>query len=227
MTVARQNKTSKKALFIVIESIDGGGGSTQTMRLAEAAQQRGLKVHQYHFPQEDAPTGRVIYNKFLNNTNKFSLTRREQALLYIQDFYSQADEMSRIRAAGSENLIVADRYYTSTLAYQTINLTGQQRQRQIKWIKELCEKGTPRLLKPDLVLFLDTPIIISLQRLKKGARDYHENKQKLTQFRNSYLRIAQEEQWYTINSVDETGKQRSIDDLQREIWSVIQKKLPS
>ena len=80
-------------MFIVIESIDAAGGSTQAKLLADRLQKTGYDVLSLHFPQEDAPTGQLIYEKFLRNKNKLKLTRREQALLYIQDFFSRAEDI--------------------------------------------------------------------------------------------------------------------------------------
>ena len=73
--------------FIVIETLDAGGSQTQTDRLARRLEKEGYQPHQYHFPQEDRATGRLIYDKFLLPKKRFS--KREQALLYIQDFFSK------------------------------------------------------------------------------------------------------------------------------------------
>jgi len=214
---------SKQNPFIVIESIDGAGGSTQADLLAKAAKKNGAKVRQYHFPQEDSATGRVVYGKFLDIKNKLSLSNRERALLYIQDFYSRADEMHQLQNSSTKNFILTDRYYTSTLAYQSVGLSGKKRSERIEWLKDLCERGAPRLLKPTKVIFLDTPVDISMKHLKKGVRDFYENKRKQIRIRNSYLRLATEEKWHIINSVDDAGEQRSIKDIHQEIWSVAQK----
>jgi len=89
----------------------------------------------------------------------------------------------------------------------------------LDWIKFLTEQEAYHLPKPDLVIFLDTPVNISLNHLKNKTKDFFENKQKLTAIRNSYLRIAQEEKWLVINSVNNRGEQRSIEDIHDEIWS--------
>lgn len=79
--------------FIVLEALDAGGSQTQTDLLTKRLKKEGYKPHQYHFPQEDRATGRIIYDKFLLYKNKFPFSKREQALLYIQDFYSKNEEL--------------------------------------------------------------------------------------------------------------------------------------
>jgi len=214
---------TKKAPFIVIEALDAGGSQTQTDKLARRLKRSGYNTLQLHFPQEDRATGRVVYDKFLLSKNKPGFTRREQALLYIQDFYSQSENISDHLKKSAKSIVISDRFYTSTLAYQSISLTGVARRQMIEWMKYLVEKNQPRLPKPDQVIFLDTPVNISLGHLKAKKKDFFENRQKLTAIRNSYLHVAKDEKWIVINSADDTGKQRSIQNLHDEIWSHVTK----
>ncbi len=210
--------------FIVLEALDAGGSQTQTDLLCARLTQEGYKPHQYHFPQEDAATGRVVYDKFLLYKNKYPFSRREQALLYIQDFYSRQEEMTSLITSGSSrDIVVSDRYATSTMAYQTIGLSGAKRKQMLDWITWLCYKAAPALPKPDRVLFLDTPVAISLQRLKGKKKDFFETKEKLSAIRSSYLKLATEQKWHVFNSVDEKGRQRTREDLHAEIWETVKK----
>lgn len=210
--------------FIVLEALDAGGSQTQTNLLVRRLQQNRKKVVQFHFPQEDRATGRLIYDKFLLMKNKNRFSRREQALIYIQDFFSKTEEIKE--ALQKKQIVVSDRFCTSTMAYQTIGLTGRTRQQMLKWIIWLCFKGKPALPKPDFVLFIDTPVSISLQRLKGKKLDYFESKQKLTAIRNSYLRVAKEQRWVVLEGVDKHGQQRTREDLRAEIWQHVAKILP-
>ena len=212
--------------FIVLEALDAGGSQTQTDLLCARLKKEGYIPHQYHFPQEDRATGRMIYDKFLLNKNKYPFSRREQALLYIQDFYSKQGEFLEIISGKKEkSILVSDRYATSTMAYQTIGLTGDVRKKMLNWIIWLSYKDKPALPKPDIVLFLDTPVEVSLARLAKKKKDFFETKEKLTAIRNSYLKIAKEQKWVVFNSVDETGEQRTREELHEEIWAAVEKRL--
>lgn len=212
--------------FIVIEALDAGGSQTQTDLLVRRLRREKYKPHQYHFPQEDRATGRLIYDKFLLDHNRHEFSQREQALLYVQDFYSQADEFWGIIKKGTKKeVIVSDRYCTSTMAYQTAGLPGKRRRQMLNWLIWLCWQGTPRLPKPDAVILLDTPVEITLGHLASKKRDYHENKAKLTVFRRNYVRLAQEQKWIVINSVNKEGTQRTKQDIHREVWQHVSKML--
>ncbi len=207
--------------FIVIEALDAGGSQTQTNLLGVRLKKEGYDVLQLHFPQEDRATGRLIYDKFLLSKNRPKLSRREQALLYIQDFYSRVEDIERTRAARGKNVVLSDRFYGSTLAYQMLNLSGKQRAAMQEWLLWLIAEKTPALPKPDLVIFLDTPVDVSLQRLKDKKKDFFETRQKLIDIRRSYLMVAKDQGWHVINSVDAKKNQRTREDLHQEIWNVV------
>lgn len=210
-----------KNLLIVIEAIDAGGSQTQTDRLRLRLKKSGYQVRQLHFPQEDRATGRMIYDKFLLHKNKLNLSRREQALLYIQDFFSRAEDLWALKKKAGKNVILLDRYYTSTLAYQTINLTGSTRRKLVEEINWLAAEAAPALPKPDLVILIDTPVVISLQRLAEKKKDHFENRAKLTAIRDSYLKLAREQRWPIVNGVDLRGSPRTRADIEQEIWKKV------
>ncbi len=212
--------------FIVIEALDAGGSQTQTNLLVRRLKRENYTPHQYHFPQSDGATGRLIYNKFLHDHNRHGFSKREQALLYVQDFYSRADEFWHIIKKGTKReVVVSDRYCTSTMAYQTAGLAGHSRRQMLDWLVWLCWQGTPRLPKPDAVIFLNTPVEITLGHLASKKRDYHENRAKLTMFRRNYIKIAREQAWILINSVNEKGTQRTKQDIHREVWQRVSRML--
>lgn len=210
--------------FVVIESLDAAGGSTQTKALVQKLRKNGYKPHQYHFPQEDRPTGQLIYRKFLQNKERQVFSRREQALLYIQDFYARLEDMQSVVENGpSQGVLLSDRYCTSTMAYQTIGLTGSARDTMLKWLTWLCWREAPQLLKPSLVILLDNPVDVSLQRLKKSQAEHFDNRQQLQAIRRSYLRLAKEQRWKVIDNIDiATSQPRSKQDIHQEIWQYVQ-----
>jgi dTMP kinase len=220
-----KGKRPRMSSFIVIEALDAGGSQTQTNRLASRFRREGRDVLQLHFPQEDRATGQLIYEKYLHAHNRQPFSKREQALLYIQDFFSRQEDIKATLNGPGKSIVISDRFYTSTLAYQSIGLAGKQRQAMLDWMTWLCCKGEPRLPKPDMVILLDTPVEVSLKHLRAKKKDYHENRSKLTAFRRSYLRLAQEQKWVIVNSMTE-DKQRSIDDIHQEIWEVVTPLLP-
>lgn len=216
--------TTPRRPFFVLESLDAGGGSTQLSLLFKKLKQEAYTPHHYHFPQEDQPTGQLIYQKYLLDNHKHQLSKREQALLYIQDFYARLPEMQNIIEKGKKSdLIISDRYCTSTMAYQTKGLSGSKRRDMLEWITWLCWEGTPRLLRPTAVILLDIPVGLAMERLNKSGRkkDIHEHKDILTVIRRSYLQLAQEQGWVIVNNVDQHGEERTRADIHAEVWSHI------
>ncbi|MDP3997579.1 MAG: dTMP kinase [Candidatus Curtissbacteria bacterium] len=214
------NKSSKHP-FIVIEALDAGGSQTQTDLLTSRLRREKINTLQLHFPHEDRATGRLIYDKFLHNHNRHNFSKREQALLYIQDFYSRNEDIIDHLKSGDQRAVVSDRYCTSTYAYQTIGLAGRARKNMINWLNWLCYEKEPHLHRPDAVIFLDTPVETSLQRLSSKKNDYFENKQKLTAIRNSYLKIAHEQKWHVLDSMNTNNQERTRADLHRAIWQLV------
>jgi len=216
----------KHSPFIVIEALDAGGSQTQTDLLANRLRKEKYKVLQLHFPQEDRATGRIIYDKFLLKKNEKPFSGREQALLYIQDFYSRVEDIQAVRESkGGKQAVVSDRYCTSTFAYQTIGLTGKKRIAMLEWLLWLCYEGKPSLPKPDLVLFLDTPVDVSLRRLAHKKKDYFETEEKLKAIRDSYLALAKKQKWVLFDSVDDMGQERTREDLRDAIWQTVEDRL--
>ncbi len=216
------SKGKSGSLFIVIEALDAGGSQTQTNLLLRRLKGEGYKTMSLHFPQENRATGRLIYDKFLLQKNKNPFSRREQALLYISDFFTRADEMNEvISGPAKDKIIVSDRFCTSTMAYQTIGLSPMARKKMVAWITWLCYEGKPALPRPDLTIFIDTPVAVSLRRLHGKKLDYFETKSKLTAIRNSYLRLGREQHWVIINGVNSRNIEKTRQTLQAEIWQVL------
>lgn len=214
---------SQRRPFLVLEALDAGGSRTQTSLLVRRLHKEGYKPLQLHFPQEDRATGQLIYEKFLHHGRAKSFSRREQALLYIQDFFSRAEDMWAVLSASrGKGIVVSDRFCTSTMAYQTIGVSGKARRKLLDDITWLCWKGQPRLPEPDMVIFLDIAVETSLRHLKGRRKDYFENRAKLAAIRRSYLQLAREQGWIIINSMDAKGKQRSKAAIREDVWQSVQ-----
>lgn len=208
--------------FIVVEGIDAAGSSTQTALLVDRLQQAGKNPLQLHFPQEDTKTGQLIYEKFLRTGKMGQLSRREQALLYIADFYSRADDITAVLAGNSPyDMVVSDRWAMSTLAYQTMNLTGTKRTDMLDWLIWIMREGKPRLPWPDVVVFLDTPLAVAQKRLGKKKDFFEASLNKQRSIRTSYCRLADQYKWKTVSSVDGAGNDRTRQDISDEIWSIV------
>jgi dTMP kinase len=105
---------SLRGRSIVFDGPDGSGKTTQFRRLVQLAQQAGLDVVEVREPG-GTPIGEKIRELLLNP--QFDMTLRCEMLLYMASRAQLVDErIAPARAQGA--LVVADRFISSTLAYQ-------------------------------------------------------------------------------------------------------------
>jgi dTMP kinase len=146
----------KKGLLVVFEGIDGSGKSTQARFL-----QRKLKSMGYAVVSLREPTrgkwGRAI--RRLARTDG-SLTAEEELDLFIKD---RRDNVRKNigPALAVKKVVILDRYYFSTIAYQGAKGIDPAR------IRRLNEGFA---VKPDLVFILDIEAGRGLFRIKNRKR---------------------------------------------------------
>jgi dTMP kinase len=103
-------------LFIVFEGIDGTGKSTQLHLLAEKLRQLGYAVVATREPT-DGPYGQKIRALFVD---RGAVSREEELELFIADRDQHVKE-TIVPALEDGCVVVCDRYYLSTIAYQGAN----------------------------------------------------------------------------------------------------------
>ena len=103
-------------LFIVFEGIDGTGKSTQLHLLAEKLRQIGYAVVATREPT-NGPYGQKIRELFVD---RGTVSREEELELFIADRDQHVNEV--IAPSLSDGcVVICDRYYLSTVAYQGAN----------------------------------------------------------------------------------------------------------
>ena len=134
-------------MFIVIEGIDGAGCETQAKMIFEALKNHRVpsevegQIELIKFPHYDTPVGRMIKDfLYLNKKMK----AHEQFLLYTLQFIFDAPE---IKQKSENGVLIADRYFTTTLCYQT--LEGMNEKYALSYAEHFG------IMIPDLVFFLD------------------------------------------------------------------------
>ncbi len=103
----------KKGLLIAFEGIDGTGKSTQLPRLAEYLRERGWEVVETREPT-DGPHGQVIRSLY---TNRGQVSLEEELELFIRDRRQHVEECI-LPSLVQGKIVLTDRYYFSTAAYQ-------------------------------------------------------------------------------------------------------------
>jgi len=129
-------------MFIVIEGIDGAGCETQATALIEQLTKAGKKPFYVKFPHYDTPVGKMIRDFLYENKTKH--TADEQFLLYTLQFVFDKE---LIKEKMRDHIVIADRYFSTTLCYQT--LEGFEEKKALQFAADFD------IVKPDAVLYLD------------------------------------------------------------------------
>ena len=149
-------------VFIVLEGPDGAGKSVQARLLAERLQARGLDVT---YSRE--PGGTELGEQVRHIVNDPGPTLRgpkADVMLYTAARAQHVEEVIR-PALDAGHVVVCDRYYTSTMAYQGYG-SGMDRELLAR-IQEWATGG----LHPDLVVLLDVTPQTGLARRAAGSAD--------------------------------------------------------
>ena len=142
-----------KPLFIVIEGLDGSGGTTQCRLLQEWLSAQG---HANHLTQEPSagPVGKFIRKALLKSEMEESLEDNVFPYLFAAD---RRDHLDReiLPALESGQFVIADRYYHSSLAYQGLSVG-------LPLVAEL----NAQFRAPDITFFLYLSPEVSFERVQ-------------------------------------------------------------
>ncbi|WP_411846557.1 dTMP kinase [Roseibacillus persicicus] len=141
-------------MLIVFEGIDGTGKSTQVRLLAEALEARGLSVVTSREPT-DGPFGKKLRESMIEGR----LSPEEELQLFYDDRRDHVEHLI-LPALEAGKVVILDRYYFSTMAYQGARGFDPTK------IREENEGFAP---VPDHVFLLEIPVATALERI--GVRD--------------------------------------------------------
>jgi len=151
-------KELRKGVFIVFEGIDGLGKTTQIRLLAQNYQKQGFQVVQTKEPTTGV-WGRQIRDIEKHGRAKISL--EEELTLFMKDRQEHVSQVI-MPALKQKKIILSDRYYYSTIAYQGALGMDQAHIRQI---------NEERFPKPDLVILLDASPSVGISRIESGRKE--------------------------------------------------------
>lgn len=147
-----------KGLFITFEGGEGCGKSTQAKRLAERLTSLGRTVRMLREPG-GTPIGEEIRHTLKHSPHNGAMTAEAELLLMNASRAQLVREVIRPALAGGE-IIVCDRFYDSTVAYQ-----GYGRQldlAQVRTVIDFAVGGT----RPDLTVLFQVPPTVSAERIR-------------------------------------------------------------
>ncbi|MEM7591491.1 MAG: dTMP kinase [Cyanobacteria bacterium P01_A01_bin.83] len=181
---SQQSTVMTKRLFIVFEGIDSSGKTTQ----AELLKQYFLGMNQQAVISPEPSNGIIgnLIRQALKRRIIFStqqdLFDEQMAYLFAADrhdhLYNEIDGVFKLIQDNYH--VISTRYYFSSLAYNGNNIE------QYNLIKKLND----RFPNPDLTIYLDIPIHVSLARLQeRSSTEIYETEAKLTKVKEQYQKI--------------------------------------
>lgn len=194
--------------FIVFEGIDGSGTSTQAELLKNFLLDQGISAVTTTEPSS-GPIGNMIregFKKRIHFVDNPKLFDEQMAYLFAADRHDHLyNEVDGIFALNNKKITtISTRYFFSSLVYHVSN------EEEYQFVKMLNAKFP----LPDLTIYIDNPIEISLQRISLRAhRDTYENKEKLIKVKNNYERVFTE---FNQNLLIVDGND-SIENIQKKI----------
>src|SRR3972149_8387990 len=184
-------------MFITLEGPEGSGKTSPIPSLVEYLREKGHVV----FPTRE-PGGTSISEQIrdiLHDIKNTEMHPRTETLLY-QAARAQIVEQVINRRLSDGEIVLSDRYYDSTIAYQ-----GYGHQQDLEQIRALVKYATGGLI-PDLTILLDLDVEVGLKRKKKNGEEWNRMDAHEVAFyqrvRRGYLEMVKSEpqRWVVVNS---------------------------
>jgi dTMP kinase len=193
-------------MFITFEGPDGSGKTTQVAQISEILRKRGYNVLLTREPGGTAIGDQI--RDVLHSLKNEGMNPRAELLLYNASRAQIVAEVIKPHLAAG-GLILCDRFFDSTLAYQ-----GYGHGLDLNTLRTIIDFATGGL-RPDLTFYLDIPAEEGIQRrlsaLDKGGEwtrldamgeAFH------NRVRDGYHQLiaAEPERWVTINAAQPVEK---------------------
>lgn len=224
-------------MLIAIEGIDGAGKRTQTERLKARLEANGFTVGVISFPRYGETIMARAVADYLNG--KFGdigdMPAHFPALLYAGDRFESRTLLCELLNA--RDIVLADRYVASNLAYQGAKLGDAERAEFIDWMTRI-EHDVYQLPLADLTVYLDVPVQVSSSLVaKKPKRSYTDATKDLHERNADYMAACRDvysmligaqhrSQWVAVACTDHHGVMRDINTIHAAIWETVEAYLP-
>jgi dTMP kinase len=211
-----------KGFFITFEGTEGCGKSTQSAILSERIRALGYRVRTLREPG-GTPIGEEIRHTLKHSKANAAMTAEAELLLMNASRAQLVREVIRPALAAGE-VIVCDRFYDSTTAYQ-----GHGRQLNLDHVKAVVEFAVGET-KPNLTLFLHVPPEVSAERLRSRQETLPFVRDRIEEADQKFFeRVA-----HGFGVIASSEPQRvkfingamSVDNVCAKIWEHVQPMLP-
>lgn len=206
--------------FVVIEGLDGAGTTTQCRKLVDRLREEGVPSTLTREPS-DGPVGSLIRNAL---SGRIVVPGRDEAPSPVRDdvlaLLFAADRLDHVDAEIEPALergevVVSDRYYHSSFAYQGDSKEGGAF--DTSWVRTINERAR----RPDLTVFLRAPAEVCLDRLQvRGRRDRYETADELEALEERYEQVfgAIDDGDEALVEIDAT---RTVDAIHESIYQAV------
>jgi dTMP kinase len=201
--------------FITFEGTEGGGKSTQINLLATRLRERGLTVRTLREPG-GTPIGEEIRHTLQHSAQNQAMTAEAELLLMNASRAQLVREVIR-PALGAGEIVLCDRFYDSTIAYQ-----GYGRGLDLETVRRVIAFAVGDT-RPDLTIILHVPIDVSEARRKAREAKQRDRMEELD--RKFFERV---EAGFKAIAAAEPKRVRvldateSIERIQEQIWAMVQ-----
>ena len=198
-------------MFITLEGPEGSGKTSHIPHLVEYLRERGHIVFSTREPGGTSISEQI--RDILHDLKNAEMHPRTETLLYQAARAQIVEQVIKPRLDVGE-IVISDRYYDSTIAYQ-----GYGHQQNLEQVRALVKYATGGLV-PDLTVLLDLDVEVGLQRKKKNNAEWNRMDDHEVQFyqrvRAGYLEMVKQEpnRWVIVDSGQ---KWESVQDELRKV----------
>ena len=188
-------------MLIDLEGIDGCGKSTQTKLLQKKLEELGENTVILKEPT-NGPHGQKLWDVL---HGKRKATNEEILEFFILDRKQHVNEKVQT-ALDDSTIVLMDRYYYSSMAYQVAGGLD------VEYVR-IKHDFAP---DPDIVLIFDLPVSTALERVRGHSEaDEFEKEEHLEKVREAYLNLESDP---LVRIVDST---RTPEEIFEEVWSLV------
>jgi len=192
-------------MFIVIESITGGGNKIQYKAVSRELREQGEMVISQDFPDRAG----VLFENIIYPTihEGVSNTPVQRFMAFLLDQLSHVERIEKFREKG---YVITESYFTSTIAYQVLFEKALPLEDALQ-IAEMV-----KLPVPDLAIYIDTPYKKAHRNrvLVEGYGDREDfwgsSIERLEEVDKCFKRIVSKQIFCPWNTVDGSGDDKEI-----------------
>ncbi len=209
-----------KGLFITFEGIEGSGKSTQVTLLEQRLRSMGRKVRTLREPG-GTPIGEEIRHTLKHSKANAAMTGETELLLMNASRAQLVRELIRPALAAGE-IVLCDRFYDSTVAYQ-----GYGRQLDLKQVEAIIAVAVGNT-RPDLTLLLHVPHEVSEQRrlARQPTLPLHLQRDRFEEADQSFFERVAKGYEALVNSeprrVKRVNAVGTVEEIRASIWAHIE-----